>query len=200
MKKISKWMLAAILLCGLTVISSCSKDDDEPSNTPDPTPTPTTTDVIAFSAQTKFYVVLAEDMLELFDVLVKTQAPYTGHTSRVMTKTTWIGSEVIDGVGDPSTFALSVTVTPKAGVTPDTSKDYKLGLALCLAYDIQDKNQKTLVAAGERPQATVAEISGSQLTEAKLKQTAEAYTTLGEEIKLDVYEDYYVFKGQKFEY
>ncbi len=28
MKQLTKWMLAAILICGVSVIISCSKDDD----------------------------------------------------------------------------------------------------------------------------------------------------------------------------
>jgi hypothetical protein len=58
----------------------------------------------------------------------------------------------------------------------------------------------TLAMSGTKPDVTVAEVSGAQLTEAKLKQLADTYTLLGEETKLEVYEDYYVLDGYKSSY
>lgn len=196
MKKNLLWMFAAILFCGV-VTTSCNKDDDEPADKPVPTPTVKK----AGRVEVKNYVVLAEDMLELFDVVANYTTPYTGTSSKKLGKTTWIVGETNENIGSPSTFALSVAVTPKEGVTVDAAKDYKLGLAKALTFLIQDaKMTTTLAMSGTKPDVTVAEVSGAQLTEAKLKQLADTYTLLGEETKLEVYEDYYVLDGYKSSY
>ena len=197
MKKNLLWMFAAILFCGV-VTTSCSKDDDEPADKPVPTPTADK----AGRVEVKNYVVLAsEDMLELFDVVVTNTFQKGGTSTKQLSKTTWIAGEANENIASPSTFALSVAVTPKEGVTVDAAKDYKLGLAKALTFLIQDaKMTTTLAMSGTKPDVTVAEVSGAQLTEAKLKQLADTYTLLGEETKLEVYEDYYVLDGYKSSY
>ena len=197
MKKNLLWMLAAILFCGVVTIS-CSKDDDEPGgNTPEPTPTAKK----AARVEVKNYVVLAEDMLEIFDVVVTDKGPYSGTTTKKLTKTTWIAGEVDENIGSPSTFAFYVTVTPKEGVTVDATKDYQFGLAKALTYIIQDASKTTIASSpGSKPDVAATGVSGAQLTEAKIKQLADTYTLLGEETKLEVYEDYYVLDGYKSSY
>jgi len=196
MKKISKWMFAAILLCGL-VTTSCSKDDDDSGKTtPEPTPaakTATTVDV-------KAYAVLADDMLELFDVVVNFQGPTSSTSNKSLEKTTWIGGESIEKISSSAIFTFSVKVTPKAGVTVDTAKDYKLGLARSLAYVIQDASKNTIATDGGKPDVAVTGVPGSKLTEDKIKQLAETYTMLGDEIKLEVYKDNYIVNGYKYNY
>ena len=193
-------MLAAILFCGLaTVFTSCSKDDDDSGKKEGDTPTPTTTKV-ADRVEVKYYVSVADDMLSLFDIDINWEGPGYEKQTKKMEKTSWIIGDNLDNLSNKKAFfSLSVTVTPKAGVQVDATKNYLLGMDAVLAYLIQNSNKETLDANGTRPNVTVQTVSGSQLTEAKLKQMAEAYTGFGAKT-LEVYKDYYVVDGVKRTY
>ena len=200
MRKNHLWMLAAILFCGLaTVFTSCSKDDDDSGKKEEDTPTPTTTKV-ADRVEVKYYVSVADDMLSLFDIDINWEGPGYEKQTKKMEKTSWIIGDNLDNLSNKKAFfSLSVTVTPKAGVQVDVNKNYLLGMDAVLAYLIQNSNKETLDANGTRPNVTVQTVSGSQLTEAKLKQMAEAYTGFGAKT-LEVYKDYYVVDGVKRTY
>ena len=193
-------MLAAILFCGLaTVFTSCSKDDDDSGKKEEDTPTPTTTKV-ADRVEVRYYVSVADDMLSLFDIDINWEGPGYEKQTKKMEKTSWIIGDNLDNLSNKKAFfSLSVTVTPKAGVQVDVNKNYLLGMDAVLAYLIQNSNKETLDANGTRPNVTVQTVSGSQLTEAKLKQMAEAYTGFGAKT-LEVYKDYYVVDGVKRTY
>ena len=200
MRKNHFWMFAAILLCGLaTVFTSCSKDDDDSGKKEEDTPTPTTTKV-ADRVEVRYYVLVADDMLSLFDIDINWEGPGYEKQTKKMEKTSWIIGDNLDNLSNKKAFfSLSVTVTPKAGVQVDATKNYLLGMDAVLAYLIQNSNKETLDANGTRPNVTVQTVSGSQLTEAKLKQMAEAYTGFGAKT-LEVYKDYYVVDGVKRTY
>ena len=199
MRKNHLWMLAAILFCGLaTVFTSCSKDDDDSGKKEEDTPTTTK---VADRVEVKNYVAVADDMLQLFDITITDEGPNLGKNSRKLEKVLWIGGEALEGVSKDKKayFTLSVTVTPKAGVQVDVNKNYLLGMETVLAYLIQTSKFETLATDGTRPNVTALSVSGSQLTEAKLKQLAEAYTGFGAKT-LEVYKDYYVVDGVKRTY
>ena len=200
MRKNHLWMLAAILFCGLaTVFTSCSKDDDDSGKKEEDTPTPTTTKV-ADRVEVKYYVSVADDMLSLFDIDINYEGPGYGKQTKKMDKTSWIIGDNLDHLsGKNAFFSLAVTVTPKAGVKVDVNKNYLLGMETVLAYLIQTSKFETLDANGTRPNVTALSVSGSQLTEAKLKQLAETYTGFGAKT-LEVYKDYYVVDGEKRTY
>ena len=201
MRKNHFWMLAAILFCGFaTVFTSCSKDDDDSGKKEEDTPTTTK---VADRVEVKNYVAVADDMLQLFDITITDEGPNLGKNSRKLEKVLWIGGEVWENISTrtdkKAIFSLSVTVTPKAGVQVDATKNYLLGMETVLAYLIQTSKFETLDANGTRPNVTALSVSGSQLTEAKLKQLAEAYTGFGAKT-LEVYKDYYVVDGEKRTY
>ena len=90
MRKNHFWMFAAILLCGLaTVFTSCSKDDDDSGKKEEDTPTPTTTKV-ADRVEVRYYVLVADDMLSLFDIDINYEGPGYGKQTKKMDKISWI--------------------------------------------------------------------------------------------------------------
>lgn len=196
MKKKIFRMFAAILFCGAiaTVFTACSKDDDEPGNTP--TPEPTTTVQKAERAEVKYHVVLADDMLELFDVVVNNESSLSGKSTKTLSKT-WLVGETTEYIISPLKYAFSVTVTPKTGITIDATKEYSLGLAAELVFLIQDAKKAPLAASGSQPNVVVTKLSGDKLTEAKMKQIADTFSG---ENTLEISTDYYVINGNKMNY
>ena len=131
MKKKYLWMLAAILICGLTVttLSACSSgDDDNKTETPQE------------QAVKMFYVVeVSDDVLKVADVEVNYVDQTGAKQKEVMTSKKWI--KALDTKTLPLTEGLWARITPKSTVA---SGDYQLKVITVAGYEAKLANGKSI--------------------------------------------------------
>ena len=131
MKKKYLWMLAAILICGLTAVtlSACSSgDDDNKTETPQE------------QAVKMFYVVeVSDDVLKVADVEVNYVDQTGAKQKEVMTSKEW--TKALDTKTLPLTEGLWAKITPKSAVA---SGDYQLKVTTAAGYQAKLTNGKTV--------------------------------------------------------
>ena len=141
MKKKYLWMLAAILICGLTVttLSACSSGDND-----DKTETPQE------QAVKMFYVVeVSDDVLKVADVEVNYVDQTGAKQKEVMTSKEW--TKALDTKTLPLTEGLWAKITPKSAVA---SGDYQLKVTTAAGYQAKLTNGKTVYDGyGSDPEA-----------------------------------------------
>ena len=141
MKKKYLWILAAILICGLTAVtlSACSSgDDDNKTETP--------------QEQTvkMFYVVeVSDDVLKVADVEVNYVDQTGAKQKEVMTSKKWI--KALDTKTLPLTEGLWARITPKSAVA---SGNYQLKVITVAGYEAKLANGKSVFDGyGSDPEA-----------------------------------------------
>ena len=133
-------MLAAIMICGLTVtaMSACSSDNDDKTETP--------------QEQTvkMFYVVeVSDDVLKVADVEVNYVDQTGAKQKEVMTSKEWI--KALDTKTLPLTEGLWAKITPKSAVA---SGDYLLKVTTAAGYEVKLANGKSVFDGyGSDPEA-----------------------------------------------
>ena len=131
MKKKYLWILAAILICGLTAVtlSACSSgDDDNKTETP--------------QEQTvkMFYVVeVSDDVLKVADVEVNYVDQTGAKQKEVMTSKKWI--KALDTKTLPLTEGLWAKITPKSAVA---SGNYQLKVITVAGYEVKWADGKSI--------------------------------------------------------
>ena len=130
MRKNILLMLAAIMICGLTVtaISACSSGDDDKTETPQE------------QAVKMFYVVeVSDDVLKVADVEVNYVDQTGAKQKEVMTSKKWI--KALDTKTLPLTEGLWAKITPKSAVA---SGNYQLKVTTAAGYQAQLANGKSV--------------------------------------------------------
>ena len=130
MKKNLLTMLAAILFCGftVTVLSACSSDDDNKTETPQE------------QAVKMFYVVeVSDDVLKVADVEVNYVDQTGAKLKEVMTSKEW--KKTLETKTLPLTEGLWAKITPKS---PVASGDYQLKVTTAAGYQAQLANGKKI--------------------------------------------------------
>ena len=130
MRKNLLTMLAAIMICGFTVIwlSACSSDNDNKTNPP--------------QEQTvkMFYVVeVSDDVLKVADVEVNYVDQTGAKQKEVMTSNEW--KKTLDTKTLPLTEGLWARITPKSAVA---SGNYQLKVTTAAGYQAKLTNGKTV--------------------------------------------------------
>lgn len=136
MKKINLWMLAAILFCGLTatVLSSCSKDDDNSSSSD--TNAAFTKIKIVYTAET------TQSTLDAFNVKAY-RANSDGVTEPVtLSGTSWTETIEIPASKAPCTIEMYMVTTPKDAT--GTSSKLSFGVGKTVQVITLDANGKEI--------------------------------------------------------
>ena len=123
-------MLAAIMICGftVTVLSACSSDDDNKTETPQE------------QAVKMFYVVeVSDDVLKVADVEVNYVDQTGAKQKEVMISKEWI--KELDTKTLPLTEGLWAKITPKSAVA---SGDYQLKVTTAAGYQAKLANGKSV--------------------------------------------------------
>ena len=140
MKKNLLTMLAAIMFCGftVTVLSACSSDDDNNTETPQE------------QAVKMFYVVeVSDDVLKVADVEVNYVDQTGAKQKEVMTSKKWI--KALDTKTLPLTEGLWARITPKGAVA---SGNYQLKVTTAAGYEAKLTNGKSVFDGyGSDPEA-----------------------------------------------
>ena len=129
MRKNLLTMLAAIMICGLTVtmLSACSSDNDN-------------NDAPQEQAVKMFYVVeVSDDVLKVADVEVNYVDQTGAKQKEVMTSKEWI--KELDTKTLPLTEGLWAKITPKSAVA---SGDYQLKATMAACYEAKLTNGKSV--------------------------------------------------------
>ena len=131
MKKKYLWMLAAILICGLTVttLSACSSGDDD-----NKTETPQEQAVKMF-----YFVEVSDDVLKVADVEVNYVDQTGAKQKEVMTSKEW--KKTLDTKTLPLTEGVWAKITPKGAVA---SGNYQLKVTTAAGYEAKLANGKSV--------------------------------------------------------
>jgi hypothetical protein len=133
MKKNILTMLAAIMICGLTVtwLSACSSDNDDKTETPQE------------QAVTMYYgVQVSDDVLKVADVEVNYVDQTGAKQKEVMTSKEW--KKTLDTKTLPLTEGLWAKITPKSAVA---SGNYQLNVTTAAGYQAQLADGKSIYDA-----------------------------------------------------
>lgn len=131
MKKNILWMLAAIMVCSLTVttLSACSSDNDDKTETPQE----------QADVQMTYAVEVTDDVLKVANVEVNYVDQTGAKQKEVMTSTTW--KKTLNAKVLPLTEGLWAKLTPKGAVEPDSS--YIVRVTTSATYEAKLANGQT---------------------------------------------------------
>ena len=138
MKKNMLWMIAAILVCGLTVTmwSACSSDDDDKTEAkPEVT--------------MMYYLKVSDDVLKVADVEVNYVDQTGTKKKEVLTSAEW--KKTFNTTSLPLTEGIWAKITPKASIA---AGNYQLKTTTLAGYQAKLSNGKTVADAyGNKPDA-----------------------------------------------
>ena len=138
MKKNILWMLAAILVCGLTVtaMSACSSDDDDKTEAkPEVT--------------MMYYLKVSDDVLKVADVEVNYVDQTGTKKKEVLTSAEW--RKTISSNSLPLTEGIWAKISPKASIA---AGNYQLKATTVAGYQAKLPSGKTIADAyGNNPEA-----------------------------------------------
>ena len=137
MKKSLLWMIAAILVCGLTVtaMSACSSDDDKTEAKPEVT--------------MMYYLKVSDDVLKVADVEVNYVDQTGTKKKEVLTSAEWRKSFNTNAL--PLTEGIWAKITPKASIA---AGNYQLKVSTAAGYQAQLSTGKTVADGyGNNPDA-----------------------------------------------
>ena len=166
MKKLSLWMMAAILIGGFT-LTSCDDSDDEVTKEEEKT-----NDHAASNAEVTYYVDLGANTLELADVEVTYLDDNKQEKTFKMTQKQWTLKRTLAASQLPADFSLKVVFEQKDDVTPEDDKDYEFGCVSRIPFKVYNtKGEKicdhpgaVTVTDGHHPVMKGSQISGWWLT------------------------------------